>query len=81
MSLVKQEHYEVARRFRSGREFSRSEFVNLYHQLYPNRAFGSIMPADFCVNIHNKGNVKHPRFLYWCDRGMYRFDPGSSGTT
>jgi hypothetical protein len=65
------EHLAVARRFGPGRVFSRDEFQNLYRQVYPGRPLGSMIPSDFCENLHAKGTENNRRFLRWLRRGKY----------
>ncbi|MEQ1632550.1 MAG: hypothetical protein ABL997_09265 [Planctomycetota bacterium] len=65
------EHYEVASTMQGW--FDKAEFVKRYAIAYPDRNKGSIIPSDYCVNRHNKGNAKYPRFLEWNGDSSYRF--------
>ncbi len=65
------EHYEVARAIEGF--FIRAEFVSRYRKMYPARKAGSILPSDYCFNRDNKGNQRHPRFLWWDGHQSYVF--------
>ena len=65
------EHYEIADSF-GGRAFSRSEFKQRYQAAYPTRAPGSMIPSDFCVDLHAKGAETFPKFLRQPRRGWYQ---------
>jgi hypothetical protein len=71
MTKREQEHYEIARRFGVGRVFSRPEFIDRYHQEFPDRPLGSMIPSDYCVNLHAKGAEGYPRFMRQIERGRY----------
>jgi hypothetical protein len=70
------EHYDIACRL-GNRAFTRSEFKNLYRQVYPERKLGSMLPADYCVigpghPRHAKGTEDYPKVLRWIGRGCYQ---------
>lgn len=65
------EHYEVARALPGW--FTGGAFRDCYRRRYPDRNPGSIIPSDYCVNRHNKGNATYPRFLEWDNATRYRF--------
>ena len=65
------EHYEIADSF-GGRAFSRSEFKQRYQAAYPTRPPGSMIPSDFCVDLHPKGAETFPKFLRQPRRGWYQ---------
>jgi hypothetical protein len=69
------EHYEIARSF-NGREFSRSEFRLRYRQTYPARPPGSIIPSDYCVDLHPRGAESLPKFLRRSRRARYQLIAG-----
>jgi hypothetical protein len=71
LSVLQREHYQVANEIEGF--FDRAGFCELYHRLYPDRKEGSILPSDYCFNRENKGNVRHPRFLWWDGDRSYIF--------
>lgn len=79
MTEREREHYEIATRF-GIREFTLSEFKNLYRQEYPKRPLGSMLPADYCVigpgrPRHSIGTEEYPKFLRKLGRARYQFIP------
>ena len=71
LSALQREHYQVAKEIEGF--FDRASFCELYHRLYPERKEGSIIPSDYCFNRENKGNARHPRFLWWDGDRNYIF--------
>lgn len=65
------EHYEVAKALVGW--FTGSDFRDRYRRMYPQRNTGSILPSDYCINRHNKGNASYPRFLEWDNDRSHRF--------
>jgi hypothetical protein len=66
-----EEHFEIANSF-GGREFSRSEFRLRYRQTYPARPPGSMIPSDYCIDLHPSGTESLPKFLRQPRRGWYQ---------
>src|SRR5713101_5874879 len=78
MTKREQEHYEIARTFDVCRAFTRSEFMNLYRQEYPDRKPGAMLPSDYCVNLSAKGTEDYPKFLRWLGPGRYELLDGAN---
>jgi hypothetical protein len=74
MNERQQEHYEISLVF--GSEFSRAKFRNIYRQKYTRRESGSMIPSDYCIDLHPKGTEKYPKFLRWLGRGRYELVDG-----
>lgn len=69
------EHYKVAvelDRRAKGTPFTRADFISLYKQLFPDRAPGSILPADYVKKFTERGDPTRPRFLVSDEEGAYR---------
>lgn len=77
LSPAAREHYVVAKGL--GGPFDTARFKARYHDLYPGRKWGSILPSDYCFNHNNEGNRRHPRFLLRHERALYSF-VGMDGT-
>jgi hypothetical protein len=75
MTKRKDEHYQIAYKF-DGRPFTRSEFMKLYREEYPDRKLGAMIPSDYCFNPMGgrpaKGTENYPKFLGWLGRGRYK---------